>query len=177
MGLSVIYSNLSSYNRESDEGSPLDSFFKALIARRNEFRRNCTSLYLIVKLIILFGNGFNKACNTAELTGTACLFFVSIVKVCPLGNSFSVSNLRHTCFNITLIFSLHSLDINFQVELAHTLNNGLVRFLVYIASESRVFFCKAVKSLGHLIGSLFIFRCKRKRDNGIRNIHGAHCIV
>ena len=144
MCLTVVDGNPYADNREADKRALLNGRSKALIARRNKFRRNGAALNLIDKLIVLFGDGFDKACNTAELTGTARLLFMGVVKVRTLADRFAVGNLRHTGFYLALVFAAHSFNVYIQVEFTHTLNNRFVRFGVHIRVESRVFFGKAV---------------------------------
>ena len=144
VGLAVVNGNANADNGEADKRTLLYSSFKAFIARRDKFRRDRAALNLVDKLVILFGNGFDKACNTAELTGTARLLFMRIVKVRPLADRFAVGNLRHTGFNLALIFTAHTFNINIQVQLTHALDNRFIRFGIDKGAEGRIFFCKAV---------------------------------
>jgi hypothetical protein len=102
---------------------------------------------------------------------------MGVVKVCPLGDGFTVGYLGHTGFHFALVFPFHPFDVNFEMKLAHTFNNGLVRFGINKGLEGWVLFGKAVECLGHLIRRFFILGCNGQGDNRLWYIHTGHGII
>ena len=184
MPSTIVYTNLYTDYREAQLRSLLDSCLESLVTRWDVFCRNSTTLDFIYKYVvwswfiwILADCRFDITCNTSILTGTTSLLLVCIVEVCSLTDSFSVSDFWLTYSYFSLVLSLHSLDVYIQVKLSHTLDDSLVRLWVYICLECRVFLCKSVESLGHVVCSLLVNRSDGKRDNRIWNEHTCHGVV
>ena len=76
------------------------------------------------KAVVTF-NRFKLDFNLSKLTGATRLFLVRIFNITRFGNGFAVSNLRFADIGVNFEFSLQTVDDNFQVQFAHTFNNGL----------------------------------------------------
>src|SRR3989344_1648541 len=67
-----------------------------------------------------------------------------------LTDSFTVSHLGRTDVSLNSKFTLHAIDNDFQMELAHTRDNGLAGFMIDFNHKSRVLFSQALQGKAHL---------------------------
>ncbi len=176
----IVDNTAYTYYGEADLGTLLHGTLEALVAGRNVLGGDCTTLYLVNKLVVLHlaifigFDGLDVTGNTCILTGTASLLLVGEVEVCPLGNCLSVGNLGLANLDLCLVLSLHSLDVNIKMKLAHTLDDCLTGFRIDIGLEGRIFLGEAVESLCHIVCGLFVDRLDGKRDNRVGYEHTCH---
>ena len=78
--------------------------------------------------------------NVTVLTAAAGLFGVLTLHFGSAANGFAESNLRLADVSFDVKFALHTVNQNFQVQLAHAAHNRLTSLFVGVNAESRVFF-------------------------------------
>jgi len=105
------------------------------------------------------------------LTFTAGLTLVHTLGLNRLSERFLIRNLRLTYRSLDLKFSQKSVYDNFKVQLAHTRDNGLSRFLIRIEFESGIFFREFNESHSHFFLTCLRFGLDGKLNNGIRERH------
>ena len=66
-----------------------------------------------------------------------------------LADRFAVGNLWLADGRFDAEFALHAVNDNFQVQLAHTTDDGLARLFVGLDAERRIFLCQAVQRQAH----------------------------
>ena len=82
---------------------------------------------------------------TAGLTHELAFSFVH-----RLADGFAVGHLRLADVGFHAEFALHAVDDDFQVQLAHTTNDGLAGFFVGVDAEGRIFSSQARQGDAHL---------------------------
>ena len=102
---------------------------------------------------------------TARLTDVFALFLNGF------RNGFAICDLRFTDVGFDVEFAKHSVDDNFQVQLAHTRDDGLSGFLIGVSLERRVFFGKFLKRDAHFFLTCFRLRLDSDPDNGFGEGH------
>ena len=122
MGLTVVYSNLDTDNRELDQLTFCKGSLEAFVHSRDILGRNLSTLDLVDEFVVLaiLVERLDESAYLTVLAGTACLLLVCLFKVGPLGDGLAVCNLRCTCGHLGLVLSLHSLYIYIKMKLAHT---------------------------------------------------------
>ena len=120
---------------EFEKGNPAGVFL-SLPATKEELHEAMKALNITAdnrvfkfKTVITF-NRLKFNFNTGKLTGTAGLFLVGIFNIGRFGKGFTISDLRFTDIRVNFKFTFQAVNNNFQVQLAHTFDNGLSRFLV-----------------------------------------------
>ncbi|MPM14590.1 hypothetical protein SDC9_60954 [bioreactor metagenome] len=83
---------------------------------------------------------------------------MGVVEVSTLGDGLTICNLRLADLYLCLVLALHALDINFEVELTHALDDGLVGLGIHKRAERRVFLGETVERLAHVVCSLLVHR-------------------
>jgi hypothetical protein len=77
------------------------------------------------------------------------------------GDGFAVRDLRFAGVRVHFELAEHSVTNDFQVQLAHSSDNGLAGVLVRVDAESRVFFGEALQRGGHFFLVQFRLRLNR----------------
>ena len=111
--------------------------------------------------------------NLSELTRTTGLLLVGEVQgLNSLADGLAVSNLWVTNVRFDLVFALHAVNKNVQVQLAHAADNGLAGLFVQFNGEGWVLSSKLLNSGTQLLLVSLGLRLDGNLDNWIREVHG-----
>ena len=170
--------------RESDLRALLHSGLEALVAGWDVLGRNRSALDLINELIVLcrlirirLHDRLDVASDTRILAGSTCLLLVGVVELRPLADRLPVCYLRLANLDLCLVLSLHPLDVDIKMKLAHSPDDRLVGLRIDIGLECRVLLREAVEGLRHVVSGLLVNRLDSERDNRGRDIHAGHRVV
>ncbi len=170
----VIDHDFHAGNRKLQLGPFGHTLPEALFARGNILRGNGAAEYLVFKNKFCVADRFDIAGNASELSGAAGLLFMRVVEIGPLRNGFTVSYPGIACGHFRVVFALHPLDIDVQMQLAHAFNDGLVGFRIHMGLERRVLLGEAVQGFGHGHLRLVVFRHDRQRNDRLGHVHRGH---
>ncbi|KAF5048383.1 hypothetical protein DSECCO2_450710 [anaerobic digester metagenome] len=180
----IVHYSPDSDDREANLAALLDGQLEALVAGRNIFGRDGSTLDLVDKLVVLVLLSLDRIRKRLKVTGNSCiltrttgLLLVGVVEVGTGGDCLAVGHLGLTDFNLCLVLALHTLDIDFEVQFTHALDDGLVGLGIDVAAECGIFLGKAVESLAHIVGSLLVHRLDGQRNNRVGNKHGGEGVV
>src|SRR5690554_6714393 len=113
-------------HRESKLCPLLDGVLESFITGGNVLCWNDTALDLIDELVVLriltLFDRLNVPCDSCILTRTTGLLLVSIVEIGTLADRFTIRDLWSIGLYRRLVFSAHSLNIDFEVQFTHSLN-------------------------------------------------------
>ena len=128
-------------HREAGQHAVRQSFFDALLDRRNEFLGHNTALGRVDKFEALaWILRFDRQDDMAILALAARLAHELAIDVSGrLANGFAVGHLRLADVGFHAELALHPVDDDFQVQLAHAGNDGLTRFFIGAQTERWVF--------------------------------------
>nr|P35649.1 RecName: Full=Uncharacterized 66.3 kDa protein in hag2 5'region [Eikenella corrodens]CAA78253.1 hypothetical 66.3 KD protein in HAG2 5'region [Eikenella corrodens] len=161
------------YHRITGYDTILQSVADTFMHRRDEFARNHTTFNFIDKFIACTTrlHRFHFDHNVTILTFTARLFNVFSFGFHFFVDGFAVGHLRYTHISVHTELTLHAVHDNFQVQLAHTGNNGLARFFISAHTERRVFFSQTVQSDTHFLLVGLSFRLNGNVDYRLGEFH------
>ncbi|EAX47677.1 conserved hypothetical protein [Thermosinus carboxydivorans Nor1] len=168
----IIDGNFDVHHRITGQHTVFHCFFDAALDCWDIFFRNNTTDNLVFEdktFARLKGLDFQPA--VAILTAATGLTDELAFRLDCLADGFTVSNLGFANVAIDLELAQHAVDDDFQVQLAHTLDNGLTGFLVSIHPESRVFFRQPLESDGHFLLVSLGFRFNGYRNNRLGEDH------
>src|SRR3546814_5330193 len=117
--------------READQRPRLGGLAEALFHRRDVFARHVAALDLAEELearAALAGDDLDL--DLAELARAARLLLVGIGQFHRLAEIFAIRHLRRADIRFDLELTLHAIDQDFEVKLAHSLDDGLARFVI-----------------------------------------------
>ncbi|KAH3680161.1 hypothetical protein WICPIJ_008374 [Wickerhamomyces pijperi] len=156
----------------SDQWTLLCGFFEPLTTSKEELLRDLTTNDGGFERVLTF-NWSHVTGNFSELTSTTGLFLVRIVEISWDGDGFTVRDLWLTSDTFNTVLSLHSFDVDLQMQLTHTGDDGLLGLRVVLHSESRIFLLETVDGLGE-VGGVLRFGSDGQRDDGVWNEHRGH---
>ena len=161
------------YHRITGYNTILQSVADTFIDRRDEFARNHTTFNFIDKFIACTTrlHRFHFDHNMTILTFTTRLFNVFGFGLHFLTDSLAVGYLRRTYVGFHTKFAFHAVHNNFQVQFAHTGNNGLAGLFISTHTERRVFLSQAVQGNTHFFLVGFGFRLNGNVDYRLREFH------
>ncbi len=107
----------------------------------------------------------------AELARAARLLLVGVGQLDRLREIFAIGDLRCADIGLDLELTLHAVDQDLEVELAHPLDDRLARFMVGRHAERRILASKAIERDAHLLLVGLGLRFDRELDDGIRELH------
>ena len=172
MKRSVVQGHADVHDRISRNHSPIQSFFNSFLNGRNKFPRNGTANHLIFKFKANAPfHRVNPEPHVTILTSAAGLtnIFSFLFNLRP--NSFAVSHLGFSHIGLHFELSLHSINQNFQMKLAHTGNNRLTGFAVGFDFKSWVFLCQMMKGNTHFFLISLGFGLNSHTNNRFREIN------
>ena len=105
------------------------------------------------------------------LTITTRLFDEFTFNFNRLANRFTISHLRSTYVGFHAKFTLHAINQNFQMQLTHTRNNGLICFFIGTHTERRIFLRQTIQRNAHFFLVGFGFRLNRNVNHWLREYH------
>ncbi len=97
-----------------------------------------------------------------------------VVEIGPLRDGFTISYAGIARGNFRVVFTLHPLDIDVQMELAHSFDDGFVGFRIHMGLERRILLGKAVQGFGHGHLRLVVFRHDCQRNDRFGHVHRGH---
>jgi hypothetical protein len=95
---------------------------------------------------------------------------VCIVEFRTFRNRLSERNSGFTSNASDVIFTPHPLDVDIEVKLAHSGNDGFLGLVIDVDSECGVFLLESVER-ARKIGGFISFRSDREGNDGFGNIH------
>ena len=161
------------HNRIAGHDAVRQGVANTFVARRNEFARNHAAFDFVDKLVAC-ATGFHRFHfdhNVTVLAFTAGLFDVFGFGFDFFANGFAVGHLRSAHVGFHAEFAFHTVDDDFQVQFAHTGNNGLAGFFVGTHAERRVFFGQTVQGDTHFLLVGLGFRLNRNVDYRLGEFH------
>ena len=168
----VVQSNLDVNNRISGEYACLKRAPDTGINRRNKLLRNGTAGNGVNELVALAGLvRLDNDLDVTVLTRTARLTLVLGLVVDLLADAFLISNLRSADVSLNLEFTQKSVNDYFEVQLAHSGDNGLTGFLIGVALEGRVFLGKLGEGKSHLLLTGLGLGLNSHADNRLGEVH------
>jgi len=118
-------------DREANQRPRLGSFAQALLDRGNIFLGDVAALDLVEKLEPRTAFARDDVdLDLTELTRTTRLLLVGVGEVNRLREILAISDLWSADIGLDLELTLHAVDEDLEVELAHPLDDGLTRFMV-----------------------------------------------
>src|SRR5271156_100261 len=146
----------------------------ALLSRLDEFLRNHTApdgvdkLEALARLVRLKAN-----LHVAVVARSTCLANVLAFRLGGLANRFAERDARLANIGVNLVLALHTIDKNFEVQLAHATDDGLTRIDVSVNLEGRVLIGQPGQSHAHLFLVTLGFRLYRDVNHRGREGDGA----
>src|SRR3954467_3167005 len=113
-------------DREADKRTGQGRFAHALFDRRDIFLRNVAALDVVGKDEARAAlAGLELDLDLGELAGTARLLLMGVGQLDRLLEIFAIGDLRRADIGLDLELALHAIDQDLEVELAHSLDDGL----------------------------------------------------
>ena len=170
MRLAVLEHDLDVYYWEASERTIGQRLLDAIVDRLDVLLWNTSTGDGVFEAVAAAGaTWLHRAADLCELTGTTRLLFVGVlVAVERLGDGLAVGNLWLTDGCVNLELTLHTIDEDFEVKLAHTRDDGLAGLLVGLDLEGRVLFAERHERLAELVLGFFVLRFNRNVNHGIR---------
>src|SRR3546814_3917634 len=115
------------FRSEADQRPRLGGLAEALFHRRDVFARHVAALDLVEELearAALAGDDLDL--DLAELARAARLLLVGIGQFHRLAEIFAIRHLRRADIRFALELTLHAIDQDFEVKLAHSLDDGQI---------------------------------------------------
>ena len=168
---------------EADLAALLHSRLEALVTGGDVLGRNRTALDLVDELVVLdlalarLLDRLDVSGHAGILSRTTGLLLVGVVELRLLGDGLAVCDLRLTDLDLGLVLPLHPLDVDVEVQLAHSLDDCLGALGIDIGLEGRILLGEAVEGLGHVVRSLLVDRLDCKRDDRVGDEHARHGVV
>ena len=128
---------------------------------------------LEVVLLAAVGVWFDPAHDTGVITGTAGLALEKVVELGLLGDGLAVRDAGLAGLALDLVLTAETLDVNLEMQLTHTADDGLLGLLVNVEAESGILTHKAVHGLGEGIGVAGTLGLDAERHDGVGDVHGA----
>mmetsp|Transcript_14496 Transcript_14496/g.24999 ORF Transcript_14496/g.24999 Transcript_14496/m.24999 type:complete len:620 (+) Transcript_14496:1166-3025(+) len=152
----IDQSGSDSQHRETGNNTVAELAFQTLLHTWNEFLGDGTTLDLVDKFKgrlerVFLGDRLKLDLNASILTRATRLLLVGVIHFRHAGDGLTVGDLRSTHIAFHLELSLHTIDNDFQMQLTHTFNNGLVGLLISGESERRIFLSKLGQGDSHLL--------------------------
>ena len=138
------------HDREADQGALAHALLEALVARRDELARDGAAGDVVDELVGLDRvrrERLDVAHDLGVLAGATGLLLVRVVDLGAPGDRLAVRDLRLARDDLAVVLALHALHVDVEVELAHAADDGLLRLLVLVHAERRVFLREAVQRL------------------------------
>mmetsp|Transcript_536 Transcript_536/g.1424 ORF Transcript_536/g.1424 Transcript_536/m.1424 type:complete len:318 (+) Transcript_536:2218-3171(+) len=160
------------HNRESGQGSGAHHVLETLENTRNIFLRHNTSLDLgdeleaTARLTRLEANR-----HVAKLPGSSTLLLVDVPHLGTLRDSLTVVDLRGARVALDLELPLQAIDDDLEMQLAHALDDGLVRLLIPGEVEGWVLLRQLDETVRHLVQVRFALGLQGNLDDWIRELH------
>ena len=162
-------------DREADQRALAHAFLEALVARRDELAGNRAAGDVVDELVGLLDRVRRERLDVAHdlrvLAGATGLLLVGVVELRSPGDRLAVGDLRLARDHVAVVLAPHALHVDVEVELAHAADDGLLRLLVLVHAERRVFLREAVERLGEVRFRRAVLRRDRERDDGRRHVH------
>src|SRR5207253_7783482 len=120
------------------ELTALHRVMNALFRWLDELARNCSALDLVFENETFAGSRLDLEFDVRVLAASAGLFLKDFLAGSWLRNRFAISDLRFADIRLDAEFSLHAIDDDFQVQLAHAGDNCLSGFMIGRNIERRI---------------------------------------
>lgn len=165
-------------NSVAEEGALHAGLFEALAASAEVLFRNVTTnnagLEVVGLGVLLVG--LNEANDASVITRATGLALEQEVKLGLAADGLAVSDAGLASLAVHLVLAAQTLNVNFEMQFAHTADDGLLRLLVDVQTESRILTHEAVHGLGELIGIAAALGLDAEGHDGVGYVHGAHAI-
>ena len=177
--IDVVVRTIVKTTRKPTSGNSAERAFvhartETLLDRRNVLARN-TTLHHIVDELEIFGRVFRQhfqpSLDVTVLAGTAGLLLALVIEFDVLRRRFTIADLRSTHFDFDSILALDTLDVDFQVQLAHAGDHRLAGFFVGGDLERGIFLAESLQGFAELVARLAVGRRDRHLDNRLRHEH------
>src|SRR5690554_5104062 len=155
--LAVVDAGADAGDGEADEATFLEAVLEAAVTRSVEFTRDGTTDDFVHEFVFTF-EGLEVPSEACVLTGTTGLTTVGVVELGALRDAFAVGNLGCADFYFYAVFATDTLDVYFEVELAHTTDDGLAGLIVTGHAEGGVFTSEAAERFGEVLEAFFFLR-------------------
>ena len=174
MGQTVVDGHAYAHHGETNERALFDGLAETLFASRDELARNGPTDDVVDEFHLLHRIAWQRlhvAANAGELTRTTGLLLVGVGELTALGDRLAVGHLRLAGDDFAAILTLHALHVDFEMELAHAADDGLLGLFILMHAEGGVFFGEAVERLGEVLLARAIFGLDRQGNHCCRDVH------
>mmetsp|Transcript_21397 Transcript_21397/g.31133 ORF Transcript_21397/g.31133 Transcript_21397/m.31133 type:complete len:223 (-) Transcript_21397:896-1564(-) len=151
------------------------AFLKPFLDGGIELRGNVRSRAPVVEYIFSASvpDGFDETRNACELAGSSGLLLQEVLKIRLPENVFLIVHSGLPRLNWTVVLTLHSFYVDFEVQLSHPTNDSVACILVNLEAKRWVFPCEATHSFRERPGICF-HRFHGEADHGLRNLQRLH---
>src|SRR5581483_628706 len=150
----------------------LERFHHALLHGRNKFLRDRAAVDLVDEFVIALSHGLDAQLDARVLARTAGLLLVGVIVLGLLPDGLAIGDLRLADVGADIELTLHAIDDDFQVQLAHASQDGLAGVGIGGNLERGVF----LHELGDGHAELFLIRLglglDGELDHGRRELDG-----
>lgn len=100
-----------------------------------------------------------------------------MIEVDAVTDSLTVGNLRLASLAVDTVLTAHTLDVDVQVQLTHSGNDGLLTLAVVGHTEGRILTLETGHGLGEVGGVLALLGLDGQGYDRLRNEHGRHAVT
>ena len=169
----VVQRDLHVHDRVAGDHAGLHRALDTGVDRRNVLLRDRAADDGVDELVTFAGLvRFDLDLDVTVLTFTTRLTRILGVDVRQTANRLLIRDLRSADVGFHLELAEQTVHDDFEVQLAHTGDNGLPGFFVRIRLERRILFRQLRQGNAHLLLTGFGLRLDRDTDNRLRELHG-----
>lgn len=171
----VVDNHLGANDLVADEGTPFGDDVETLGTGREELVGDVSTddLALVVVLIGLLV-GLDPTGDTGEITRTTTLALEQEIVVGLARDGLTVGNTGLASDTIGLVLTPQALDVDLEMQLTHTGNDGLLALGIDVNTEGRILTLESVHGLTEVVGVAGSLGLDGQRHDGVGNEHGGH---
>mmetsp|Transcript_5467 Transcript_5467/g.14821 ORF Transcript_5467/g.14821 Transcript_5467/m.14821 type:complete len:314 (+) Transcript_5467:659-1600(+) len=153
----VLQDDADAFDFAPDEGTLRHGILGALLAAGVELRRNIGTntlvqegVWLALLLLLAFRHRFDVPHHSGVLTGTASLLLVNPIEGLFLADGLLVCHVGLACHDLHVVLSVHALDVNLEMQFAHSTQNRFLRLCVHLDTQGWILLGELVQCLSKL---------------------------
>lgn len=178
VGCTIVDNHACAEDAVAEQGTFLARGLESLFASKKVLLRNGATGDLLLELVLRERAGWLYISNNAGIvSGTTSLFLEKVVERYLGLNCLTVGDLWLTHNAVDLVFTTHALDIDVQMQLTHTGDDGFLRLGINVHTEGRVLTLETSHSFAEVGGVLGLLGLDGKRNDGFGDEHGGHGVA